>query len=323
MHTNRLGSTDVEVTVLGFGGAQIGNLYTAIDDETAAAAVDAAWEGGVRYFDTAPHYGLGLSERRLGAALARRPRSEFIVSTKVGRLLVPNPSPIGSDLGAGGFAVVDAMTRRFDYSRAGVQRSLEASLQRLGVDRIDIVYVHDPDQHLHNAIHDAIPALIELRDQGVIAAVGAGMNSWQPLLGIVSETDVDTVMVAGRWTLADRSAAPLLAACAERSIAVVAAAPFNSGLLAQPWPADDAYFDYGPTPANVLARARTYARLCAEHGTTLPHAAMQFPRRHPAVACVVAGMRNAHQSASAVEWASRTLDAELWAALDAVPADSA
>jgi D-threo-aldose 1-dehydrogenase len=189
------------VTELGFGGASLGNLYTETSDDEARMAVDTAWDRGVRYFDTAPHYGLGLSERRLGTTLAGRPRDAYILSTKVGRLLEPNPAPTGSDLPAGGFAVPDDLVRRFDFSRDAVHRSLEESLDRLGVSRIDIVYVHDPDEHMDQAVTSAIPVLAELRDQGVIGAVGAGMNQWQPLLRMVRETDLDVIMLAGRWTL--------------------------------------------------------------------------------------------------------------------------
>jgi D-threo-aldose 1-dehydrogenase len=313
--TRNLGSSATDVTVFGFGAAPIGNLYTAIDDETALGAVDAAWAAGVRYFDTAPHYGLGLSEQRLGKALAGRPRAEYRISTKVGRLLVANDAPTGSDLEAGGFAVPDTLNRIRDYSRDGTLRSIEASLERLGTDHIDIVYVHDPEDHLAEANAGAIPTLITLRDQGVIGAVGAGMNSWQPLLRIVAETDIDAVMLAGRWTLIDRSAQPLLEACVQRGVSVVAAAPFNSGLLAAPWPADGAYFDYAPAADDVLARARSLAEICRRFGTTLPHAAVQFPLRHPAVAAVVAGVRTAAQADADARWATSDLPEELWAAL--------
>jgi D-threo-aldose 1-dehydrogenase len=226
---HRIGRTDVYVSELGFGGAPIGNLYEPVPDEDAAAAVRTAWEGGIRYFDTAPHYGLGLSERRLGAALRDRPRDEFVISTKVGRLLVANPAPTGSDLAVGGFAVPDDLTRERDYSRDGVRRSLDASLDRLGLDRIDMVYIHDAEDHMEQALREAVPALIELREQGVVGAIGAGMNFVAPLLRFVIETDMDAVMLAGRWTLADRTGEPLVEACADRGVSVVAAAPFNSG----------------------------------------------------------------------------------------------
>lgn len=312
----RLGRTAVTVTELGFGAAPIGNLYRPVDDDTAHAAVDAAWDGGIRYFDTAPHYGLGLSERRLGAALAGRPRAELVVSTKVGRLLEPNPEPVGSDLAAGGFAVADTLRRRRDYTADGVRRSLDASLERLGLDRVDIVYVHDPEDHLDDAIRLAVPALVRLRDEGVVGAIGAGMNFVVPLRRIVAESDVDAVMVAGRWTLADRSAGALLDECEARGVAVVAAAPFNSGLLARPWPADGAYFDYAPATPGVLRRARALASVSEEHGDTLPHVAMQFPLRRSVVACVVAGMRTPEQAGSNIAWASAPVAEPLWAAVE-------
>ncbi|MGH3716170.1 MAG: aldo/keto reductase, partial [Micromonosporaceae bacterium] len=246
-----VGRTGLSVSTLGFGGASIGNLYRAVDDQTAAATVAAAWDAGIRYFDTAPHYGLGLSERRLGAALAAYPRSSYVVSTKVGRLLVPNPAPTGDDM-ANLFAVPDELTRVRDYSADGVRRSLEASLARLGLDRIDIVLVHDPDDHVDQTVAEAIPALVRLREEGVVGAVGVGMNQWQAPCRIVEKCDVDAVMVAGRWTLLDRTAQPLLDLCAVRGVSVLAAAPFNSGLLARPEPSGAGHFDYAaPAPELV------------------------------------------------------------------------
>ncbi|MFQ3561248.1 aldo/keto reductase [Streptomyces gramineus] len=316
MNVTRLGRTKVPVSALGFGAAPLGNLYSAIGDDEARATVDAAWDAGLRYFDTAPHYGLGLSERRLGAALAHRPREDFALSTKVGRLLEPHPAPTGSDLAAGGFAVPDTLIRRPDYSRSGVLRSLEASLDRLGLDRVDIVYVHDPDDHLDTAVGEAVPALLELRDQGVVGAVGVGANQVAPLLRSVIETDVDTVMVAGRWTLLDRGAGPLLDVCAARGVSVVAAAPFNSGLLSRPYPAADATFDYGPVPPAVLHRVRGLVEVCDRHRTVLPHASVRFPLRSPEVACVVAGFRSADEVRAAARWASADLPEAAWADLD-------
>jgi len=315
----RVGSTQLELSELGFGGSAIGNLYVPIDDETAAAALRAAWEAGVRYFDTAPHYGLGLSERRLGAALAALPRDEFVVSTKVGRLLVTNPSPTGSDLD-NGFAVPDDLTRARDYSRDGVLRSLDGSLDRLGLDRVDIVYVHDPEEHLDEAIAGAIPALAELRDSGVVGAIGAGMNLWEPLLRIVKESDVDVVMLAGRWSLLDRSGEPLLAGCLERGVSVVAAGVFNSGLLARSWPPDGAPFNYRPAPEEVLAHARDLARVCEELGTTLPEAAACFGLRHPAITCVVVGTGSADHVTLAAQRVTAELPDRAWRALDEVVA---
>ena len=305
------------VTKLGFGGASLGNLYTETSDNEARMAVDTAWDRGVRYFDTAPHYGLGLSERRLGTALAGRPRDAYILSTKVGRLLEPNPAPTGSDLPAGGFAVPDDLVRRFDFSRDAVLRSLEESLDRLGLSRIDIAYVHDPDEHMDQAVTSTIPVLAELRDQGVIGAVGAGMNQWQPLLRMVRETDLDVIMLAGRWTLLDRSGAPLLATCSEHGVDVIAAAPFNSGLLAEDQPSPSAHFSYGQPSEEVLVQARRLAGICERHGTRLPAAALQFPLRHPSVVSVVAGMRTADEVDQAVHMLAEPVPEAAWAELAA------
>jgi D-threo-aldose 1-dehydrogenase len=316
MRTRKVGGTGVEVTEFGFGGASLGNLYRAVDDDTATAAVRAAFDAGVRYFDTAPHYGLGLSERRLGRALAGRRRADFVLSTKVGRLLEANPARTGSDLPAGGFDVPDDLRRRFDFSADGVRRSLESSLERLGLDRVDIVYVHDPDDHLDQAVAEAIPALVAWREQGIVGAIGVGMNDWRAPLRVVRETPVDVVMLAGRWTLLDRSGQQLLDECAARGVSVVAAAPYNSGLLARPRPAADATFDYGPAGAALIDRANRLADACERHGVTLPAAALQFPLRHPAVAAVVAGTRDARQAAEAVARLAAAVPEQLWQELD-------
>jgi D-threo-aldose 1-dehydrogenase len=315
MRRRRLGRTGVQVTELGFGAAPIGNLYAEVDEAVALRAVDAAWDAGVRFFDTAPHYGLGLSERRLGKALASRPRDEYVVSTKVGRLLEPNPAPAGSDLPVGRFAVPDDLTRRRDYSADGVRRSLESSLQRLGLDRVDVVLVHDPEDHLPQTVAETLPALAALRDEGVIGAVGVGMNQWQAPLDLVRRADVDAVMLAGRWTLLDRSGEPLLAECAARGVSVISAGPFNSGLLACAEVPDDATFDYAPVPRATLARARELAGVAARHGAELPQAALQFPLRHEAVASVLTGLRTAAEVTAAASRLARPVPPHLWADL--------
>ncbi|MCL1869134.1 MAG: aldo/keto reductase [Promicromonosporaceae bacterium] len=314
-----VGRTAVRVTALGFGAAPIGNLAHPVDPDEAAAAVDAAWDAGIRYFDTAPHYGLGLSERRLGAALAGRPRDEYVVSTKVGRLLVPNPHPRGSDLDAGGFAVPDTLVRELDYSADGVRRSLESSLERLGLDRVDVVLVHDPDDHVDQAVAETIPALVRLRDEGVVGAVGVGMNQWQAPLRMVRETDLDVVMLAGRWTLLDRTGEPLLDAAAERGVSVLAAAPYNSGLLARDEPPATATFNYAQAPDAVLESARALARTAREHGVRLPQAALQFPLRHPAVVSVVTGMRRAAHVTEAAALLREAVPGAAWEALTDAP----
>ncbi|MRX44737.1 aldo/keto reductase [Agromyces kandeliae] len=303
------------LTELGFGAAQLGNLYRPTGDDEARAAVDAAWAAGIRYFDTAPHYGLGLSERRLGEALRDRPRDEFVLSTKVGRLLVPSGSPEGT-MDDGGFAVPATLRREWDLSRDGIRRSVDESLERLGLDRIDIAYLHDPDDHGSQAHAEAIPALIELRDEGVVGAIGAGMNQSAMPTEFVRRHDVDLIMLAGRYTLLEQGALDdLLPLALERGVGIVAAAVYNSGLLSKPRPAADATYDYGPAPADVLARANAIADVCEEFGLSLPDAAVAFPLRHPAVVSVVVGMRTADQVASTADRYRAEIPEEFWRAL--------
>ncbi|WP_431904479.1 aldo/keto reductase [Nonomuraea sp. bgisy101] len=252
---------------------------------------EAAWEAGIRLFDTAPHYGLGLSERRLGAFLASKPRESFTLSTKVGRLLVPAEGGGRDDQG---FDVPADHRRVWDFSAEGVRRSLGDSLDRLGLSSIDIALVHDPDDQWQQAVDEAVPALLELRDQGVVKGVGVGMNRWQPLARAVRETDVDLVMLAGRYTLLDQSAeAELLTLCLERGVSVLAAGVFNSGLLATHDP--QGTYDYAPASDELLKRARRIAAVCEGHGVTLPQAALAFPLRHPAVTSVVVGVRSVEE----------------------------
>jgi D-threo-aldose 1-dehydrogenase len=322
----RLGRSPVSVTELSFGGAAIGGLYTEVSEEDARAAVDAAWEGGIRTFDTAPHYGLGLSERRLGQALRDRPRDEYVISTKVGRLLEPAvPGPDGPGAGSTGvgstggqdpegFAVPASHVRRFDFSADGVRRSLEASLERLGLDRVDFVLIHDPDDHGEQALREAYPALERLRAEGTVRAIGVGMNQTAMLTTFVTGTDVDAVLVAGRYTLLDNSAArDLLPAAQRRGVSVIAGGVFNSGLLAAP--VAGATYDYRPAPAELIERARRLARTCERYGVPLRAAAARFPLTHPAVASVLIGLRSTAEVADAL--ALRTIDIPdaLWASL--------
>ncbi|WP_267714423.1 aldo/keto reductase [Streptomyces sp. CoH17] len=303
------------LTQLGLGAAQLGNLAREISDTDAQGAVDAAWDGGVRYFDTAPHYGLGLSERRLGAALARRPRDEYTVSTKVGRLLVPSPGTAHRQ-DDGGFAVPAAFRREWDFSRDGILRSLEGSLTRLGLDHVDIVYLHDPDDHWPQAATTGVDTLVDLRDQGVVKAVGVGMNQAAMLTEFVRRSDVDLVMVAGRHTLLDQSAQEeLLPLARERGVGVVAAAVYNSGVLAADRPPAQATYDYLPAPAELIARAGALADVCERHGVTLPEAAVAHPLRHPAVVSVVLGARDARQSRTNAERLAARVPDALWTEL--------
>ncbi|MFI6741263.1 aldo/keto reductase [Nonomuraea sp. NPDC050451] len=297
----------VEVSRHGFGGAPIGNLFHGVSEEQARATVDAAWDAGVRLFDTAPHYGLGLSERRLGAAL--KDRSGYVLSTKVGRLLVPASSSSGGR-DEQGFDVSADLQRVWDFSGDGVRRSLEESLGRLGLPAVDIALIHDPDDHMEQALAEAYPALAELRAQGVVKAIGVGMNQWQAPLRFVQETSIDVVMLAGRYTLLDQSGLPLLEECARRGVRVLAAGVFNSGILATPRPTGT--YNYEPAPASVVERATRIAEICEHHDVTLPQAAMAFPLRHPAVASVVLGARSPEEITANAALLSRPVPEAMW-----------
>ena len=308
----RLGARGPVVTAVGLGCAPIGNLYTAVGDAEAAATVDAAWQAGVRYFDTAPLYGHGLSERRLGAALARHPRDSYVLSTKVGRLL----RPPGATRAESVFASVPDVEPVFDFSRDGVLRSIDESLLRLDVDHIDVVLVHDPDDHEAEAMVGAFPTLIDLRDQGVIGAVGAGMNQAEMLDRFVQRVDLDCVLLAGRYTLLDRTGAEsLLPRCVERGVGVVLGGVFNSGLLVDP----DAHptYDYGAVPPEIAARARRMRSVCQRHGIALPAAAVRFALAHPAVTALLVGARTPGEVDADVAFAAATIPDAFWTELDA------
>jgi D-threo-aldose 1-dehydrogenase len=313
----RLGRSGVAVTEISFGGAAIGNLFTAVTDDDARAAVDAAWAGGIRFFDTAPHYGLGLSEGRLGRALGDRPRDEYVISTKVGRLLEPAPftePTAGGGRDAEGFDVPRDLVRRFDFSADGVRRSLAESLGTLGLDRVDIALIHDPDAHGEQALREAYPALARLRAEGVVRAIGVGMNQTEMLTRFVRETDIDVVLVAGRYTLLDQTAADtLLPAAVERGVSVIAGGVFNSGVLAAPTP--DATYDYAAAPGSLISRALRLQEICAESGIPLRAAAARFPLAHPAVASVLIGARNAAAVTDAITLRGLDIPPGLWESL--------
>ncbi|MFD6311319.1 aldo/keto reductase [Streptomyces nigra] len=307
---NRLGRTGVRVSPLGFGGAAIGNLYREVGEEEAHEAVAAAWDAGIRYFDTAPHYGLGLSERRLGAALRQYPRDAYTISTKVGRRLEPVPGATGDDL-ADGFAVPADRRRVWDFSADGVRRTLEASLERLGLDRVDVVYLHDPDDHGEQAFREGYPALEKLRSEGVVGAIGAGMNQTAMLTRFVMDTDVDVVLCAGRYTLLDQSALDdLLPLAVECRTSVVVGGAFNSGLLADPRPG--ATYDYAQAPPSLVERALRIKELAECHGITVRAAALAFCAAHPAVAGVLVGARSAAEVTDCAEQFATPVPGEFW-----------
>jgi D-threo-aldose 1-dehydrogenase len=306
----------VAIDGLSLGCAQLGNLYRDVPDEEARATVDGAWAAGVRYFDTAPHYGLGLSERRLGAALAGRPRDDYVVSTKVGRALDPVEVVVGLD--DDGFVVPATHRRRWDFSRDGIRRSLSESLERLGLDRVDVVYLHDPDDHWDEVLATGYPALAELRAEGAVSAIGAGMNQSRMLGDLVRHTDVDVLMLAGRYTLLEQdSLDDLLPLCEERGVGIVAAGVFNSGLLAQRQPTAGGRYDYGDAPPEIVERARAIATACERHGTTLPAAAIAFPLAHPAVVSVCLGARSAQQVERNASLYRESIAPDLWLELKA------
>ena len=285
-----LGPRGPLVTRLGLGTAPLGNLFSTVTDADADATVDAAWDEGVRFFDTAPLYGHGLAERRVGRALRARPRDEFVIATKVGRLLRPSSGPSAPGI----FTEVPDLEPVFAYSRDDTLRSVEESLERLGLDRVDVVHVHDPDDHEAEAMTGAFPALVELRDQGVIGAVGAGMNQWEMLDRFVQRVDLDCVLLAGRYTLLDRSGADvLLPRCAERGVGVVIGGVFNSGLLADP-DADTTY-DYVQASESLRVRALDLRDTARAGGVTLRAVALQFALTHPGVTSVVVGARTAQE----------------------------
>ncbi len=301
----RLGRTDVSVTALGLGCAPLGGLFTPVDPAVAADAVAAAHAGGVRYFDTAPHYGAGLSERRLGSALTTLGRAGLTLSTKMGRVLVDHEGPWDIWAEDSGKAAV------FDFSYRACLDSHEASLDRLGVDRVDIGLVHDPDDHRDEAAAGTYRALAELRDAGRIGAVGIGMNSTEAAADMLGRGDFDLALIAGRYTLLDQSALDrLYPLCLERGVSVVAAGVFNSGVLADP--DGRATFDYTAADPALLARARAIADVCAKYDVPLRAAALQFPGAHPAVASVLVGARNPAEVDDALAMFAHPIPGALW-----------
>lgn len=299
-------AADLDRFVLGC--AQLGGLYQAMDDAAAEAVLQCAWEAGIRHFDTAPHYGAGLSERRLGRFLRQLPRDAFTVSTKVGRLLADTDEDVEGDCG---FFGGDKKRRVLDYSADGVRRSLEESLDRLGLDRVDTLYVHDPEgPWLDDAIGAGYPALHELRADGVIAHVGVGTTLPGPVLRFIRETEADQVMLAGRYTLLDRSGSQVLTECHARNVRVVAAGVYNSGLLADPVPG--APFDYVAAPPEMTERALAYKRRCDDAGIPLRAAAIKFVLRNSAVSQVAIGSRTPLQVLDNVAMFRHPIAEDFW-----------
>ncbi|MBB6503487.1 D-threo-aldose 1-dehydrogenase [Sphingomonas endophytica] len=310
----------------GMGTAAIGNLYRAIDDATADATVAAALDAGVRYFDTAPHYGFGLAERRLGAALAQRdPRRTCQISTKVGRLLTPTDAAGARH----GFVDADPFEPVFDYTADGVARSFEASCARLGRDRVDVLLAHDlgrlthgeaHERHLRDFLDGGYAAMVALRDAGTVGAIGVGVNEVAVCEELLDRVPLDVILLAGRYTLLDRSAKPFLDRCAAQGVRVIIGGAYNSGILARdPHEQDPAqsHYDYAAPPAALVERTRALARTCATAGVSLPAAAIQFPLRHPAVACVLAGLGSPQEVADLRARIDAPIADDLWPTLEA------
>jgi D-threo-aldose 1-dehydrogenase len=320
-----LGRTGLTVTRLGFGAASIGGLFSPVSDDEAVATIDHAWQLGIRTFDVAPLYGYGAAERRVGMALAGRPREDFVLSTKVGRLVRPKDAiPPGGDIDPQAldgredayYTRTEAVRLVFDYSADGVRRSIEESLDRLGLDRVDIALIHDPDDHWAEAIGGAYPALARMRDEGVIRAIGAGMNQSAMLARFAREGDFDVFLLAGRYTLLDQEAlAELLPLCEDRGIGVLVGGVMNSGVLADPRPGSR--FNYQPAPAAVVERAGRLAAVCERHEVPLRAAAIQFPLAHPAVRSLIAGVRRIDHLDEYPELMRRPIPDDLWAELKA------
>jgi D-threo-aldose 1-dehydrogenase len=332
----RLGRSSLQLPRLGFGMAPLGGLYQPVTDESAAEVLDFAWNAGIRYYDVAPLYGYGQSEQRLGRMLVKHDHADFVISTKVGRLMIPleevlaNPSldrdwqRLGSVTGVGAddakptedlndwyYRGVPDVRPVYDYSRDGIMRSVEASLKRTGLDSLDILWIHDPDTHWEQAIGEAYPALHKLREQGVVKAIGAGMNQAEMLTRFAREGDFDGFMCAGRYTLLDQPAlAELFPTVLEKKMGIVIAGVMNSGLLANPSP--DSHFDYGPAPKEWIDKALRLKAVCDRHHVPLKAAAWQFVYAHPAVTSVVSGVRRISHLEDTFEMIRFPIPAALW-----------
>lgn len=317
-----IGRTSLTVSRLGFGTTALGNIMRTTPAEEAMAAVEAASANGLRYFDSAPQYGQGLAEERLGAALAGQPRTNYTLSTKVGKILTPTSD---GRVPAGIFVDGNAFEITFDYSYDATLRSLDASLKRLKTDRVDILLIHDVNRRYHGdrvherldqAMKGAVPALKKLRSEGVIKAFGPAFNDIDILMRFVTEADVDCLMLPRGYSLLSHDAAPeLLPECLRRKISVLIASPFESGILAT-GAVPGATYLYAPADEKVMAQVRRLEAVCTRHGVSLAAVALQFPARHPAVASVVTGMRSAQEVADNLKLMRTTIPAGLWTALE-------
>jgi D-threo-aldose 1-dehydrogenase len=308
----QLGKTGLEVTQVGMGGAALGGLYTEVLEAAALATVKRAIELGINFIDTAPLYGHGKSEIFLGRALGGVPRDSFVLATKVGRVLIP-VAP--ADLAKDEFENPEPFRPVFDFSFDGVMRSFEASLKRLNLDRVDVLHIHDPDDHYEEAIRGAYPALARLRSEGAIKAVGAGMNQAEALARFARDGQFDCFLLAGRYTLIDHTGLKeLLPLCEQKGISIIIGGPYNSGILAS-GAAPGAKFNYADASADVLEKVRRIDGVCRQFSVPMKAAALQFPLAHPAVACVIPGARSVAELDENFKMASHPIPSEFWQAL--------
>jgi D-threo-aldose 1-dehydrogenase len=298
------------VTRLGLGTAPLAGLFEEVPEPQALAVIERSWDAGMRFYDTAPLYGHGLAERRVGNVLREKPRDEFTLASKVGRLLRADAPPEPGQA----FRGTPPVNPVFDFSYDGVMRSVEESLERLGLDRIDILHIHDPDHHYSEAVEGAYKALDKLRSDGVISAVGAGMNQAEMLTRFAREANFDCFLLAGRYTLLDQVALKeLLPLCLEKGVAIIAGGVYNSGILADPKPG--AHYNYEAAPPELLERAQRIHAVCARHGVPIKAAAIQFPLGHPAVTCVVVGCRSVAQLDESIAMFEIEIPPAMWAEL--------
>ena len=299
--------TGVEVSRLSLGTAALGGLYTSVSDADCTNTILTAIDNGINFIDTAPHYGKGTSEVRIGKALAGRDRSTFVIATKIGRLLVPSTTDIDEFF----MDADNTVERKFDFSASGVRQSLEGSLERLGLDSVEILFIHDPDANADEAILEAYPELDRMRSEGIIKAIGVGMNQCETPTRVIKETDIDMVLIAGRYSLLDQKALEgLLPVALERNVDIIAAGVFNSGILANP--VKGATYDYVPASDELLAKAVRIREVLDGHGVSLTSAALQFPLRHPAVKSVLVGCRSAAEVATNIAEFDKTIENKVW-----------
>lgn len=322
MQPRVLGRSGLTVSELGFGGAPLGNLYSAIDNAAAIAAVEQAYALGVRYFDTAPLYGHGLSERRIGVALSGVDRNSYVLSSKVGRLL--SPASRATTVDAGLYRNPPPYVSDYDYSYDGAWRSVEQSLQRLGSNYLDIVFIHDLDRWTHGerqramyqvAMQGAHSALIDMREQGLVKAIGLGVNEWEVCADCLRDGDPDVFLLAGRYTLLEQaSLQTFLPQCESRNVAIVLGGPYNTGILAT-GNTEQAYYNYAPATPEIRTRVAAIAQVCDQFGVTLAAAALRFPLAHPAINCVIPGARSVEEVTRNCELIAEQIPAAFWQAL--------